>query len=124
MRKLRILSSIAYHSSIDEDQIESYGISTIIKEDVDYIERMDSTIKLLGMSNLTEEGYAASVEPTIVHKSDYFATVDMAFNSISFVGHNIGPLKFYGYGAGKLPTGDAVAKNVIDILLNHATVKS
>lgn len=122
MRKLRILSSIAYHTSIDEEEIETYGISTIIKEDVDYIEHMDSTLKLLGMSKLTEEGYVASVEPTIVDKSDYFATVDMAFNSISFVGHNIGPLKFYGYGAGKLPTGDAVARDVIDILLTHATV--
>ena len=122
MRKLRILSSIAYHSSIDEDQIETYGISTIIKEDIDYIDRMDATIKLLGMSSLSEDGYVATVEPTIVDKSDYFATVDMAFNSISFVGHNIGPLKFYGYGAGKLPTGDAVARDVIDILLDHATV--
>lgn len=41
--------------------------------DVDYIERMDSNYKtILGMSSLTEEGYVASVEPTVVHKSDYF----------------------------------------------------
>lgn len=122
MRKLNILSSIAYHSSIKEESIETYGISTIIKEDVEYIDRMGCTMKLLGMSKISGDGYVATVEPTIVDKSDYFATVDMAFNSISFVGSNVGPLKFYGSGAGKLPTGDAVARDVIDIMIGHATV--
>ena len=35
---------------------------------------------------------------------------------ISLVGDNVGQLSFYGQGAGKYPTGTAVAHDVIDIV--------
>lgn len=124
MRKLRILSTIGFNSNIDEENILCYGISSIKKQDIDFIKNnMKSTVKLLGTANLIDNGYTAVVEPTIVSEDDYFAFVDSAFNSIAFNGNNIGPLKFFGYGAGKLPTGDAVCRDIIDILLNHPTVE-
>ena len=42
----------------------------------------------------------------------------MAFNSVGFKGNNFGELKFYGSGAGKLPTANAVLSDVLDIALN------
>lgn len=122
LRKLRILSSIAFNVNIQEEDINCSGISSISKIDVDYIKNnLKSTVKLLACSNILENGYTASVEPTIIPDNDYFAFVDSAFNSISFNGNNIGPLKFYGYGAGKLPTGDAVCRDIVDILLKNYT---
>lgn len=124
MRKLRILATIGFNSNIKEEDILCYGISSIKKEDINYIKnKMKSTVKLLATANLKDNGYTAVVQPTIVAEDDYFAFVDSAFNSISFNGNNIGPLKFFGYGAGKLPTGDAVCRDIIDILLNHPTVE-
>lgn len=124
MRKLRILATIGFNSNIKEEDILCYGISSIKKEDINYIKnKMKSTVKLLATANLKDDGYTAVVQPTIVAEDDYFAFVDSAFNSISFNGNNIGPLKFFGYGAGKLPTGDAVCRDIIDILLNHPTVE-
>lgn len=124
MRKLRILATIGFNSNIKEEDILCYGISSIKKEDINYIKnKMKSTVKLLATANLKDDGYTAVVQPTIVAEDDYFAFVDFAFNSISFNGNNIGPLKFFGYGAGKLPTGDAVCRDIIDILLNHPTVE-
>lgn len=124
MRKLRILATIGFNSNIKEEDILCYGISSIKKEDINYIKnKMKSTVKLLATANLKDDGYTAVVQPTIVAEDDYFAFVDSAFNSISFNGNNIGPLKFFGYGAGKFPTGDAVCRDIIDILLNHPTVE-
>lgn len=124
MRKLRILATIGFNSNIKEEDILCYGISSIKKEDINYIKnKMKSTVKLLATANLKDDGYTAVVQPTIVAEDDYFAFVDSAFNSISFNGNNIGPLKFFGYGAGKLPTGDAVCRDIIDILLNHPIVE-
>lgn len=124
MRKLRILATIGFNSNIKEEDILCYGISSIKKEDINYIKnKMKSTVKLLATANLKDDGYTAVVQPTIVAEDDYFAFVDSVFNSISFNGNNIGPLKFFGYGAGKLPTGDAVCRDIIDILLNHPTVE-
>lgn len=124
IRKLRILATIGFNSNIKEEDILCYGISSIKKEDINYIKnKMKSTVKLLATANLKDDGYTAVVQPTIVAEDDYFAFVDSAFNSISFNGNNIGPLKFFGYGAGKLPTGDAVCRDIIDILLNHPTVE-
>lgn len=122
MRKLRILSSIAFGLDITEENIDTFGISTIELIDVEYLLKNNSTIKLLATANLTNKGYTAFVEPCVVKNNDYFATVNMAFNSISFEGNNVGPLKFYGAGAGKLPTGDAVCRDLIDILLNNNSV--
>lgn len=56
------------------------------------------------------------VQPTIMKESSYFANVDMAFNSIVFLGNNVGELKFSGLGAGKLPTANAVLADIVDIV--------
>lgn len=123
MRKLRILSSIAFGLDITEENIDTFGISTIELCDVEYLQNNNSTIKLLATANLSKEGYTAFVEPTIVTNDDYFSTVTMAFNSISFEGSNVGPLKMFGSGAGKLPTGDAVCRDIIDIFLNNTSIE-
>ncbi|QQK07206.1 homoserine dehydrogenase [Miniphocaeibacter halophilus] len=124
MRKLRILSSIAFGVDIREENIDTFGISTIELCDVEYLEKNNSTIKLLATSTFDKnKGYTAFVEPTIVTNEDYFSTVSMAFNSISFEGSNVGPLKFYGAGAGKLPTGDAVCRDIIDIFLDNTSIE-
>lgn len=123
MRKLRILSSIAFGLDITEENIDTFGISSIRLCDVEYLIKNNYTIKLLATANLTKDGYTAFVEPSIVTNDDYFSTVNMAFNSISFEGSNVGPLKMYGSGAGKLPTGDAVCRDIIDIFLDNKGIE-
>lgn len=116
-RKLRILSTIAFRGTVTEEDIFLRGISAVKTQDIAYIKQQDATLKLIARATLLREGeYIASVEPTIVGNKDYFASVNMAFNSISFRGNHVSELKFYGEGAGKLPTGDAVLRDVIDIL--------
>ncbi len=116
MRKLRILSTLSLQGKIDEDDIFMDGISSISTFDVEIIRNMNSTVKLIGEAKAHKDGFTAIVQPTIVPKDNYFANVNLAYNSVAFKGSEVGELKFYGPGAGKLPTGNAVLSDVLDIV--------
>lgn len=118
LRKLRILSSLGLQRKILEDDILLEGIDNIKSFDIEQIKKLNSVIKLIGEAKHYEDGYVAIVLPTIVAKDSYFSTINGAFNSISFKGDNVGELKFYGPGAGKLPTANAILTDVLDIGLN------
>lgn len=118
LRKLRILATLSLQGKITEEDIILNGISSIISFDINNIKSMDSTIKLIGEAKVCEDGFTAVVQPVIVKNSNYFANVNMAFNSVAFKGDNIGELKFYGAGAGKLATANAVLSDVLDIILD------
>ncbi len=124
LRKLRILGTLALQGKILEDDIILEGIDKITSFDVRQIKLMKSTVKLIGEIAKLEDGYSAIVLPTIVKNKSYFASVNMAYNSVNFAGDNIGELKFYGSGAGKLPTGDAVVRDVLDIALGFDRKKN
>lgn len=124
LRKLRILGTLALQGKIEEEDIMFEGISKITSFDVRQIKLMKSTVKLIGEVRELEDGYIAVVLPTIIKGDSYFANVNMAYNSISLSGDSIGELKFYGSGAGKLPTGDAVLRDVLDIALGANVIKN
>lgn len=115
MRKLRILATLGLQGKVTEEDVLVYGISSIGAIDIENIKRMDSTVKLIAGATKYEDGYTAIVQPTIVENNNYFANVNMAYNSVAFRGDNVGELKFYGSGAGKLPTANAVLSDVLDI---------
>lgn len=117
-RKTRILGSLALKDRIVEEDIILNGISNITAFDIEMIKSMNSTIKLIGEIEAIEDGYTAIVQPTIVESGSYFSTVNMEFNGISIIGDNVGEINFYGAGAGKLPTANAVLSDVLDILID------
>lgn len=119
LRKLRILGTLGLKGKIREEDITLRGISSITKLDIENVKKMDSTVKLIGEVKKVEDGFTATVEPMIVKNSHYFSSVNMAYNSVAFKGDNVGELKFYGPGAGKLPTANAVLTDVIDIINNN-----
>lgn len=115
-RKLRILTSLAMQSNVTEDDILLYGISNIKDFDIEMIKSMNSKFKLIGEFKNTKDGYTAVVHPVIVSNDSYFANVNMEYNAISLTGDNVGKLNFYGPGAGKLPTANAILSDVLDII--------
>ena len=116
LRKLRILGTLGLKGKIHEEDIELRGISSITDFDIENIKEMDSTVKLIGEIKSVDGGFTATVQPMIVNNNHYFASVNMAYNSVAFKGDNSGELKFYGPGAGKLPTANAVLTDIIDII--------
>lgn len=117
-RKLRILGTLALKGRITEEDILLDGISSITSFDIEQIKKINSTVKLIGQIESIEDEFTAVIQPTIITNDSYFASVNMAFNSVAFEGNNVGELKFYGSGAGKLPTANAVLSDVLDIVNN------
>ena len=116
-RKTAISSSIAFEAIVSEDDVMTFSLRNIKKSDIDYIaEKCGKTVRYLGYGLRTENGVAAFVEPTLLSSDALESNVRTNNNMISFFGEYVGRLSFYGQGAGKYPTGNALAQDIVNIL--------
>lgn len=116
-RKTAISSSIAFDTIITEDEVDVFGLRNIKKLDIDYItKKLGKTVRYMGFGTKNEDTVSVFVEPTILDAGALEANVNKNFNMISLFGKSVGRLSFYGQGAGKYPTGNSLAQDVIDIL--------
>lgn len=115
-RKIAILSSIAFKRKVLEDDIFCRGISSISKLDMEYFKKLGFSVKLLGHSINHGDSFSASVEPVLLRSNSMLASVKDSYNIVSIQGSTVGELQFYGAGAGKNPTGNAVVSDIIDII--------
>ena len=90
----------------------------ITKNDIDYLKKHDFAIKYIGEANVNDSNYETSVMLTIFSKDSQEAVVPLNNNIITLNGNFIGELKFFGQGAGKFPTGNAIVQDIIDINSN------
>lgn len=111
--KTRIAASVAFDVAC-EPQIPVTGIRTLTKADLDLFAVQGRTVKLLGRAVREGGRYAAAVEPVAVPVRSLEAAVPSNFNLVSLEGATVGPLAFYGQGAGSLPTGNAMVQDVLD----------
>ncbi len=116
-RKIAILSALAFGKAVLTERISTEGISKITAADVAYADRLGYAIKLIGHATKAEDGgvYAA-VFPAFVPKSNPLAGINDVFNGIIVKGEDLGDVMFYGRGAGKLPTANAVVADVVDAI--------
>jgi homoserine dehydrogenase len=113
--KLAILMSIAYGLYVSVDDITTEGISKIEPIDIDFAREFGYRIKLLAISRNHGDHVEARVHPTMVPEDHMLASINGAFNAIEFIGDTVGDILLYGQGAGMMPTGSAVAADVVDI---------
>jgi len=118
--KLAILMTIAFGLHVKLDDISIEGISSIEPIDVDFAKNLGYRIKLLAISRNHGDHVEARVHPTMVPEDHMLATINGAFNGIQFNGDTVGDVLLYGQGAGMMPTGSAVAADVVDIGRNIA----
>lgn len=111
--KTRIAVGVAF-DTLCTPEIPMAGIRTLTKADLDLFAARDRTVKLLGRAVQQDGRYAAAVEPVAVPLASLEANVPSNFNIVSLEGATVGPLKFYGQGAGSLPTGNAMVQDVLD----------
>ena len=114
VRNMTIITvGVAFDTACEKD-IPTTGIRTLTKGDLDALRALGRGVKLLGRGVQREGGYAAAVEPVAVPIESLEANVPSNFNLISLDATTVGPLKFYGQGAGMLPTGNAMVQDVLD----------
>ncbi|NLX61083.1 MAG: homoserine dehydrogenase [Tissierellia bacterium] len=122
-RKLRILGSLALKAKILEKDIFLRGLRGIGPIDIEYVDKMDGAIRLIGEIKVSQNGYTAIVEPIIVSKNSPFYNVHNEKNAVLLRGDQVGDLIFYGSGAGRFPTAHAVLCDVIDIVRGVETIE-
>ncbi len=118
--KLAILMTIAYGWNVHLDDITVEGISSIEPIDIQFAKKFGYRIKLLAISRNHGDHVEARVHPTMVPEHHMLANINGAYNGILFQGDTVGDVLLYGQGAGMMPTGSAVAADVVDIGRNIA----
>ena len=111
--KTIIASSVAFDTTCT-GSIPVTGIRTLTKADLDLFASRRLSVKLLGRAVQGDGRYAAAVEPVAVPLRSLEANVPSNFNLCTLVGTTVGELKFYGQGAGSLPTGNAIVQDILD----------
>lgn len=115
-RKIAILSSLAYKDVIKDEDVKKRGISNIKQADILETNRLGYRIKHLGQSINDNGNVSIVVEPVLIRKQHPMSAVIDEFNLISIKGNVIDELQFYGRGAGKDATANAVVNDVLDII--------
>jgi Homoserine dehydrogenase len=114
--KLSILIALAFGEYIAPEEIPTTGITGITKDDIASATARHQKIKLIGHASKDENGKLEySVAPMELPFSHPLAGVSNEFNAIFVTGNAVDDLMFYGKGAGPLPTGSAVAGDVLEI---------
>lgn len=113
VRKISILTSLAFGSEIDDDKIPTEGITNITEEDVKCADAAGCAVKLIG-SSFIEGGRAfARVCPMLVPYESPLSHVEDVFNAVAVTGNTVGNVMMYGRGAGKSATASAVVSDVM-----------
>lgn len=116
--KIAILASIAFTSRVSVDDIYAEGITRIPPQDIQYAGELGYVVKLLAIAKRTGEEIQARVHPTLIPLTHPLASVGDVCNAIYVRGDFAQDVMFYGRGAGSLPTGSAVAGDIMDIARN------
>jgi homoserine dehydrogenase len=116
--KLVILMTLAYGMDVRLQDINCEGISRIEPVDIQFAREFGYRIKLLAISRNHGDHIEASVHPTMVPEKHMLANINGAYNGFYFTGDMVENVLLYGKGAGKMPTGSAVAADVVDIARN------
>ena len=116
MRKIAILSDLAWDTFIDINQIPQIGITKITKEDVKFAIDNHKVIKFVCESSFANDSIAIKVEPKIFDNNHFFSNVNNEFNAVILETYPNDTLTFIGKGAGSLPTASAVVLDIVDIV--------
>ncbi|MSR88567.1 MAG: homoserine dehydrogenase [Candidatus Margulisbacteria bacterium] len=113
--KLIILAGVAFHTTINLENIYYEGIDNITLKDITYAKDLGYKIKLLAIGKTNPMIF--KVHPTLIPISHPLAGIDNEFNAIFIDGNAVGESMLVGKGAGALPTGSAIVSDLIEIAL-------
>ena len=112
--KVVISTLAAFDALTTVDQIPVTGIRHFSKTDEETFKAHGRTVKLIGRAVREGDRFACAVEPVAMPDFTVEASIPSNFNILSLDAETVGPLKFYGQGAGSLPTGNAMVQDVLD----------
>jgi homoserine dehydrogenase len=121
-QKLAILAQLAFGARADWKDIPRVGIDRLDVADVRYAKELGYRIKLLATADLVDDYLELDVSPALVRTGRPLAEVSGAFNAIRLTGDAVGPLFYFGQGAGQMPTASAVVADMIDTAVGRTAI--
>ena len=115
VRKISILSDIAYDTFIDVTKVKNQGIYGITSEYIEKAKENGYKVKFLSYSEKKGNEIVINVAPVLLNKDSLIANTNEEFNNIVVIGKAQSKLSFYGKGAGKMPTASAIVGDLIKI---------
>ncbi|MBR6072479.1 MAG: homoserine dehydrogenase [Acholeplasmatales bacterium] len=122
VRKINILSSIAFKGNISNDAIYHYPISGVNKDILNNIKELGYALKYVASSKRDGDDVIIRVEPTMVKFNHPFASIKNEFNAVLYTGSTNGDLMFYGKGAGSIPTATAIVSDIVSVIEGRAYI--
>ncbi len=119
MRKIAILSDLAWDTYIDIEKIIHEGIKNITLDMVNKAKNNNQVIKFVSEAKLVDNQVYIEVKPKYFSDKHFFASVNNEFNAVILETNPNDTLIFIGKGAGSLPTASAVVADIIDIKNNR-----
>ncbi|MBB96844.1 MAG: homoserine dehydrogenase [Rhodobacteraceae bacterium] len=113
--KLALLSSIAFGTKVDFDNVRLEGIQRITLEDIHQARDMGFRIKLLGVAQRTPRGLEQRMQPCLVPASSPLGQLEGGTNMVVIEGDAVEQIVLRGPGAGEGPTASAVMGDICDL---------
>lgn len=120
--KAMISGSICFNTVCDLESIPTCGIRSLTKADIQVFEEMGLRVRMIARGKCTTDSYFICVEPELSEITTLEANTPGYFNTVTLTGETIGELKYFGAGAGALPTANAVVQDLIDLDSNNLPV--
>jgi homoserine dehydrogenase len=111
--KLAILTSLAFKSTVQPEDIYHEGISRLDNRDFRYARELGYAIKLLAIAKQNDNLIEARVHPVFIPDDSLLAEVDDVYNAILVEGDLVGKVLFFGEGAGARPTSSAIVADIV-----------
>lgn len=116
LRKIHILSMIAYQKSIDPDTIKRVPLTSLTEEDIQKAKSNHQMIKYIATSKKVDDDIKISVEPITIDISHPYHNINYEENIITLYGKYHLKQSFIGQGAGRYPTASAIVNDILNIV--------
>ncbi len=115
--KVIISFALAYDGFI-KNEFPCFTLRNITKEDILYFKKQGFIAKYIGEAITKDDLYEASVMLNLFTINALEGNVLSNYNIVTVKSYTMGEVKFYGQGAGKLPTANAIVQDIFDIIDN------
>ena len=119
MRKINILSMLAYQTTIDESDILVTPLDSITDTMITYLKSKGYGLKYIAESTLIENHIEIHVGPVATLNPSFYDHIDDEMNMVTLAGKYHKKQGFIGQGAGRYPTATAIISDLMLIENNY-----
>ena len=101
------------------EDILNLGIRHIKPEDIEFAKEKNFSIKVLGHSELNDDGLNAFVAPQFIKNNNLLTSIEFENNAVQIYAEFAQQQLLQGKGAGSIPTASAVLSDVISLLKDY-----